>query len=158
MPSQLIKNTWWRGFVGFLWLVGLAVVVVWFAGCAANTAKISTPVSAGLSCVDDSVRCRNNRRAALDALLADKQRTWVRQPASASAYASGVRLFAFKKRKRELSCVELAIGQREAKAARRTLRAASDRLTPAQIARGAMLGDEIGAELKRERRRRRCKA
>ena len=147
-----------RGFAGLSLLAALVFVAGLTAGCAGNTAKLSTPIAAGLGCVDDSLRCRNHRRAALNAMLADKNRSWIRQPPSASAYASGVRLFAFKKRKRELSCSELSIGQREAKAARPTLRAAASRLTPAQIARGAMLGDEVGAELKRERRRRRCKA
>ncbi len=147
-----------RSLGGLLLLAALVFFAGLAGGCAGNTAKLSTPISAGLGCVDDSMRCRNHRRAALNAMLADKKRSWVRQPPSASAYASGVRLFAFKKRKRELSCPELAIGQREAKAAPPTLRAASSQLTPAQIARGAMLGDEVGAELKRERRRRRCKA
>ena len=128
------------------------------AGCATNTPITASPVAAGLGCVDDSLDCRTKRRVALDALLADRSRAWVRQPADAEAYASGVRLFAYKKRKRELSCDELAIGQREAKAARPTLRAAQGRLTPAQIARGALLGDEVGTELARERRNRRCKA
>ena len=128
------------------------------AGCVGTAPRIETPVAAGLGCVDDSPVCRTKRRVALDALLADRSRAWVRRPPDAAAYASGVRLFAFKKRKRELNCAELAIGQREAKAARPTLRAAADRLTPAQIARGAMLGDEVGSELARERRKRRCKA
>ena len=136
----------------------LVATLIIGGGCVGNAPRIETPVAAGLGCVDDSPVCRTRRRAALDALLADRSRAWVRQPPDAAAYASGVRLFAFKKRKRELNCTELAIGQREAKAARPTLRAASDRLTPAQIARGAMLGDEVGTELARERRKRRCKA
>ena len=136
---------------------GLAVVAALGAGCATSVPRIASPVAAGLGCVDDSLGCRTKRRAALDTLLADQSRAWVRQPSDAAAYASGVRLFAFKKRKRELSCDELEIGQREAKAARPTLRAAKGRLTPAQIARGALLGDEVGIELARERRKRRCK-
>ena len=156
LPKQITTDGG-RRLTDRLGIVALVCAAGVSAGCAANTAQLSTPVSAGLGCVDDSLRCRNRRRAALDALMADKSRSWIKQPPSASAYASGVRLFAFKKRKRELSCAELAIGHREAKAARPTLRAAANSLTPAQIARGAMLGDEVGAELKRERRRRRCK-
>ena len=144
---------------GSLALCGaLAVVAGLGAGCATNAPIAASPVTAGLGCVDDSLGCRTKRRAALDALLADQSRAWVRQPTDAAAYASGVRLFAFKKRKRELSCDELEIGQREAKAARPTLRAAKGRLTSAQIARGALLGDEVGTELAREGRKRRCKA
>ena len=136
-------------------LTALGAVLV--AACAANTPPPMSPVRAGLGCVDDSLECRNRRQAALAALLADRSRSWVRQPADAAAYASGVRLFAFKQRKRELDCAELGIGKREANAARPTLRAAANQLTPAQIARGAMLGDEVGQELTREHRRRGCK-
>jgi len=128
------------------------------AGCSANQPPAPSPLEAGLGCVDDSLRCRNHRKQALETLLADSRRTWIRRTADASAYASGVRLFAYKKKKRELTCSELTLGQREAKAARPTLRAANERLTPGQIARGAMLGDEVGQELARERRRRGCKA
>ena len=131
---------------------------IFFAACAANAPPPMSPVRAGLGCVDDSLECRNMRQTALAALLADHSRSWVREPADAAAYASGVRLFAFKQRKRELDCSELSIGKREAVAARPTLRAAASRLTPAQIARGAMLGDEVGQELTREHRRRGCKA
>lgn len=125
--------------------------------CATQAPQPVSDVRAGLQCVDDSLACRSQREMALNALLADKSRAWVGQSADAAAYASGVRLFAFKKRKRDLDCNELGIGQREAKAARPTLRAASASLTPAQIARGAMLGDEVDIELARERQRRGCR-
>lgn len=136
----------------------VAVTTGMGAGCATSTPNPTSSVAAGLGCVDDSLGCQSKRRSALNTLLSDNSRAWVQQPSSAAAYASGVRLFAFKKRKRELSCAELAIGYREARAARQTLRAAKASLTPAQIARGAMLGDEVSAELARERRKRRCKA
>jgi hypothetical protein len=139
-------------------MAGALLSLAWLLGACAAAPKPMSQVSAGLGCVDDSLGCRNKRQAALNALMADQSRAWVRQPPTAAAYASGVRLFAFLKRKRELSCAELNIGQREAKAARPTLRAASAQLTPAQIARGAMLGDEVNTVLARERRRRRCKA
>ena len=41
---------------------------------------------------------------ALRGMMADKDRRWVREPASPESYASGVRLFAYKRRKRDLSC------------------------------------------------------
>jgi hypothetical protein len=52
-----------------------------------------SPVRAGLGCVDDSLECRNMRQTSLAALLADRSRSWVREPADAAAYASGVRLW-----------------------------------------------------------------
>ena len=142
------------GLLNGLVVIGLAALA---CGCAGPKAQPSSPAAAGLSCVDDSLLCRQRREAALGALLADKERTWINQPPDAAAYASGVRLFAYKKRKSKLTCAELTIGVSEAKAARSMLRAASNRLTPGQIARGAMLGEEIEKELKRERRKR-CKA
>jgi hypothetical protein len=88
-------------------------------------------------------------------MMADPQRRWVREPSSAAAFASGVRLFAFKQKKRELTCDELAIGQREAEGAAPTLRGPGGAgLTPAQISRGVMFGDEVSRELANERRRR----
>ena len=90
--------------------------------------------------------------------MSDRQRTWVRQPAPAAAYASGVRLFAFKQRKRELTCDELAIGRREADAGPSVLRGPQGQgLTPAQISRGVMLATEVSRELGNEMRRR-CRA
>lgn len=147
------------GCFGSTALIGAFLCVAAYGGgCATNSPQPLSPIAAGLGCVDDSQGCRNRRRAALEALLADNSKAWIRRPADAEAYASGVRLFAFKKRKRELSCAELRIGQLEAKAARATLQTAKDRLTTAQIARGALLGDEVDRELGRERRKRRCKA
>jgi hypothetical protein len=126
-------------------------------GCGGNPidAVEQAPAYGSYGCVDDSPRCIGERQAALKNLLADKSRNWVRQPASAEAYASGVRMFAFKQKKTELACDELAIGQREAGAAQPTLRAAAGRgLSPAQISRGAMFAGEVGKELAKEQGRR----
>ena len=87
-------------------LAGASLLVV--GGCGTDGGVSVKP--AGLSCVDDSAACVSARSSALEALMADKNRAWVRQQPTAAAYASGVRLFAFKKRKAELSCDELGIG------------------------------------------------
>ena len=63
---------------------------------------------AGLSCIDDSPECVEQRQATLKSMLADKDRKWVKEPPTPQAHASGVRLFAFRSRKKELSCEELA--------------------------------------------------
>lgn len=89
--------------------------------------------------------------------MRDKSRGWVARPATAGTYASGVRLFAFMKLKRQLSCRELASGLAEAQQARSVLRAAKASLTPAQISRGALLGDEVASHMQREMRRRGCR-
>lgn len=129
------------------------------AGVAACSAGVDNQAPAvGLSCVDDSKHCIDQRSAALHSIMSDKQRTWVREAPSPAAYASGVRLFAFKTRKRELSCDELAIGRREADGAAMTLRGpGSHHLSPAQVSRGMMLGAEVSRELTAEMKRR-CKA
>jgi hypothetical protein len=112
---------------------------------------------AGFACVDDSNHCIEQRSATLKSIMADRERKWVKEPATPEAYASGVRLFAFKVRKKELTCNELAIGRREAEAAAGVLRgAASAELTPAQVSRGIMFGTEVSRELTAELNRR-CK-
>jgi len=114
---------------------------------------------AGLSCIDDSAECVAQRQATLKSLLADKDHTWVKEPATAAAHASGVRLFAFRSKKRELSCHELAIGRREANAASKTLRGPDGKgLSRAQVSRATLFASEVSRELAAEMRSRRCKA
>lgn len=114
---------------------------------------------AGLSCVDDSQECVQQRQTTLKAYLADSDRKWVKEPASPHAHASGVRLFAFRSRKAELSCEELAHGRREADGAAKSLRGPDGKgLSPAQISRATMFAAEVGKELATEMRARRCKA
>lgn len=111
----------------------------------------------GLSCVDDSHHCIKERERVFDGYMADKSRQWVKQPATPEAYASGVRLFAFSKRRKDLSCDELAHAKREADAAGGALRGpGGGGLTPAQISRGVMLASEVSRDLSREIDRR-CK-
>ena len=51
-----------------------------------------------------------------------QDRKWVKEPTTPQAHASGVRLFAFRSRKKELTCEELALGRREADSVPKTLR------------------------------------
>ncbi|MDX2203277.1 MAG: hypothetical protein NW223_11050 [Hyphomicrobiaceae bacterium] len=114
---------------------------------------------AGLSCLDDSKECIDSRQATLKGMLADKDRGWVKEPASPQAHASGVRLFAYRTQKKELSCEELAAGRREADSAAKSLRSADAKgLSPAQIARATMFAAEVSKELSVEMKARHCKA
>ncbi|KAB2914872.1 MAG: hypothetical protein F9K29_14140 [Hyphomicrobiaceae bacterium] len=114
---------------------------------------------AGLSCVDDTPECVASRQATLNAMLADKENKWVREPATPQAHASGVRLFAFRTRKKELNCEELAYARREADGAAKILRGPDGKgLSPAQISRATMFAAEVSKELTAEMRSRRCKA
>jgi len=114
---------------------------------------------AGLSCVDDSKECVDQRQVTLKSYLADNDRKWVKEPTSPQAHASGVRLFAFRSRKKDLSCEELAHGRREAEGAAKSLRGPEGKsLSPAQISRASMFAAEVSKELAAEMRTRRCKA
>jgi hypothetical protein len=112
---------------------------------------------AGLSCIDDSPQCVERRQTTLSAMLADKDRSWVKQPATPQAHASGVRLFAFRSAKAELTCEELAHGRKEAEAAPKALKG-SQGLSPAQISRASLFAAEVNRELAAEMKRRRCRA
>src|SRR4029077_6709221 len=122
-----------------------------FTGCSGND---SGP-SSGLTCFDDSADCVNRRQKTLRYLIEDKDRAWVTAPPPAEAYASGVRLFALKSKKKELSCAELAHGRSEADRAPGVLRGPDGgNLTPAQVSRGVMLASEVSRELAAEMRKR----
>ena len=112
---------------------------------------------AGLSCIDDSPECVERRQTTLTALLADKDRTWVKEPATPQAHASGVRLFAFRSAKAELTCEELAHGRKEAESAPKALKG-SQGLSPAQISRASLFAAEVNKELAAEMKKRRCRA
>ncbi len=123
------------------------------AGCGGPDVGISS--SAGLTCVDDSADCIERRQRTLRYLIDANDRGWIKAPAPPAAYASGVRLFALKSKKKELSCEELAYGRNEADRAPRVLRGpAGAGLTPAQVSRGVILASEVSRELAVEMKRR----
>ena len=127
------------------------------SGCA-NSLLGPSPPATVTPCVDDSSDCIGKRQAELKRMMADPKRSWVRETADAKAYASGVRLFAFKQRKRELSCDELVIGRKEADAGPQILRGPDGKaLTLSQVSRGVMLSQEVSRELNTEMKKR-CKA
>lgn len=137
-------------------MMGAAIPALYLAACSSPDGSPTTP-HLGASCVDDSQHCIKERGQALNSFLADGSRSWVKQPPTAANYASGVRLFAFSKQRKSLSCEELQTGRREADNAPGTLRGASGTgLTPAQISRSIMLASEVSRDLGREFDRR-CK-
>ena len=124
------------------------------SGCAKAPPQLDS--SAGLRCVDDTPRCVKLRIATLNGFKADSERRWVARPAGPKAYATGVRMFAYRDAMKKLSCSELQHGRREAAGARSSLRSPGAGLSPAQISRALMLANDVGRDLKRESRRR-CK-
>jgi hypothetical protein len=120
------------------------------AACAGSEPSVPPP-SVGLRCVDDSAHCISQREKVFDSYMADKSRAWIKQPAAPEAHASGVRLFAISKRRKELTCDELQHAKREADSAPGALRGPGGKhLTPAQISRGIMLAGDVGRELAKE--------
>ena len=114
---------------------------------------------AGLSCLDDSPECIGMRQSTLKSMLADQDKKWVKEPPSAQAHASGVRLFAFRSQKKELSCEELAVGRREADGVPKALKGPDGKaMSAAQVSRTNILAAEVSKELAAEMRVRRCKA
>ena len=138
----------------------VAALMALCLGASACTGILDSGDSrAGLSCIDDSQECVSQRQATLKSFLADKDRTWVKEPATAQAHASGVRLFAFRSKKKELSCEELAYGRREADTASKSLRGpAGQGLSAAQVSRASLFAAEVSKELTAEMRSRRCRA
>jgi hypothetical protein len=134
---------------------GSSLGILVAAGCAAGPGP-DFDARAGLGCIDDSAECISRRQATLRHFVEDPDRAWIKEPPSPEAYASGVRLFAFRAKRDELTCDELAQGRREAEGARRALREAGTRITAAQSARSSVLAGEVAAELKSEMNRR-CK-
>jgi len=133
---------------------GLVALGLCLVGCA-GTPSPSIEPTARRGCIDDSPSCVKARQAELHVMLSDKDKRWIHRPATADSYAGGVRLFAYKKRKRELSCAELAVAHKEAEAGPAVLRGPSGKhLTPAQVSRGAMLSQEVARELRKEMNRR----
>ena len=86
-----------------------ALLLLGMAACS-STEPEPQPSHAAAGCVDDSKMCIEKRGLALKAMLADTKRAWITRPETAGAYATGVKLFAYKGKKAEMSCAELAHG------------------------------------------------
>jgi hypothetical protein len=129
------------------------------AGCAQRSGAEITSLPADLSCADDSARCIAARARGLRALRSDTSRAWLATPPTAPQYAAGVRLFAMRKDRASFSCTQLKLSAAEAARSPSVLRSpeARARLTPAQISRGVLLAEDVGRDLQRELRKKRCK-
>ena len=148
MSSPSFSGLGWRSW-------GVLAAALLLAGCAGPDSPIVS--NADYSCVSDSLECINRRQNTLRQLTSDRERKWMKDPASPEAYASGVRLFAMKTKKKELSCDELNKGRQEADGASNALRGPGGaKLTTAQISRGTLFASEVSRELVNEFNRR-CK-
>jgi len=124
------------------------------AGCA-GAPDPAFAQQRGLKCVDDSNVCISQRKMVFESYMADKSRSWIKQPAGPHEYASGVRLMAYSKMRKDLTCEQLAHAKDEADRGPASLSGGSYvGLTTAQVARGAMLAREVSRELANEMARR----
>ena len=151
-PSVQIPFVRFAQMISIIWLsMGIGALIM-LVGCAKSAPPLDA--HAGLRCVDDSPRCVRLRIAALKAMKSDSTLSWINQPVTPKAYATGVRMFSYRHAKSRLTCAQLRHGMHEADRAPVALRSRSAGLSPAQISRGMMLAGEVGADLKREIRRR----
>ncbi|MEL7544345.1 MAG: hypothetical protein AAGJ70_11280 [Pseudomonadota bacterium] len=129
-------------------VLGFAAVVL--TGCA------STQGTVVATCIDDSQACISKRRATLNAMLADPQRRWVSTRPGPRVYATGVRLFAWRRTKTKLSCGELNAGIAETGRARQTLAAPMPGASKTRIGQIIAMSDDVNSELKKAARGKRC--
>jgi hypothetical protein len=87
----------------------------------------------------------------LKALVDDPQLSWIGTPQSAAEYAQGIRLFAYRALKSQLSCNELATALAEIAAQTAVYRRPVVGVTADQVRRVRMLSEEVAHELKVER-------
>ncbi len=142
---------WMRasGALNGMLAVGVAAIAV--CGCATgNTSSVAT-------CLDDSSSCISKRKSTLSSMLADPKRQWVAQKPSPKVYATGVRLFAWRRTQKDLTCSELRAGISETGAARATLSGGGlAGASKTRIGQIIAMSDDLNTELKRTARGKRC--
>lgn len=107
-------------------------------------------------CLDDSGACVASRSAAFKELVDDKQHAWVNRPASRSLHASGVRMFAFKATKGQLTCAQLTAGINEASSVPGALAGSMPGVSKDRITQAKALAEETRGELQKVRTSKRC--
>ena len=130
---------------------------IWF-GLIAVMAVGCTNMGNGsmATCLDDSSSCIAQRKHSLNGLMADTSRAWIQQKPTAVVYATGVRLFAYRKSQSQLSCNELKIGIGETGGARQLLAGGISGASKTRLGQIIALSDDVNAELKRTARGKRC--
>jgi hypothetical protein len=129
-------------------LAALALPLV--AGC---TGTEPTPVSANpaAGCVDDSKQCVERRMAALKGMVGDPKRAWITAPETPAGYATGVKLFAYRAKKADLTCAELAHGREETRNAPNALKSGSvPGMNDSRLAQVKDLANQVHKDLAKE--------
>ncbi|MGI9406803.1 MAG: hypothetical protein ACR2O4_10575 [Hyphomicrobiaceae bacterium] len=127
----------------------LGIAAIMLSGCTLGAPKLAT-------CLDDSAACIAERKSTLNSLVADKSRSWVMQRPSPAVYATGVRLFAYRRTMGTLTCPELAAGIAETGGARKTLASGVNGASKTRLGQIVSLSDDVNTELKRASHGKRC--
>lgn len=139
-----------RRSLGTVSVITAACLSALLAACSATEPEPAAPHAAA-GCVDDSKACIEKRGAALKVMLADQKRTWVTKPETPAAYATGVKLFAYRGKKAELSCAELAHGREETRSMPQTLKPGSIQgMNDSRLAQVRDLSGQVHKELAKE--------
>ena len=132
-------------------IVCAAVLAGGLAACSATEPEPPPSSNPAAGCVDDSKRCIELRGQALKGMMADAKRGWVTRHETPSAYATGVKLFAYRGKKAEMTCAELAHGREETRSMPQTLKPGSvPGMNDSRLAQVRDLSGQVNKELARE--------
>lgn len=114
--------------------------------------EASTPAKPKPTARQDEASCANVETcvSVLKTMVADPERAWMHRPASPAVLANGVRLFAYRALKTQLTCSELAAAITEIETAAQAFSGSVAGLKPEQITRVRVLSVEVGTELQAE--------
>lgn len=130
-------------------IIALAGVALVSACTPISAPETSTNPAAG--CVDDTKHCVDMRMSTLKVMVSDQKRGWVYQQESPASYATGVKLFAYRATKAQLTCAELSHGRTETADAALTLKSGSvPGMNDSRLAQVRDMSTQVSKELGRE--------
>jgi hypothetical protein len=133
-----------------LGIAALAAVSL-VGACTSISSSPETSNNPAAGCVDDSKHCIDKRMSTLKVMVADQKRSWVYQQESPASYATGVKLFAYRATKTQLTCGELSHGRQETADAAVSLKSGSvPGMNDSRLAQVRDMSAQVSKELGRE--------
>ena len=133
------------------WTLAAVLPLMTLTGCTPFTSSPEVAANPAAGCVDDSKVCIDKRMSSLKTMVSDPKRTWVYQQESPASYATGVKLFAYRATKGQLSCAELAHGRQETQTAAVSLKSgAVPGMNDSRLAQVRDLSTQVNREIGRE--------
>ena len=129
-----------------------ALAAAWLLGaCTPISSSPEASNNPAAGCVDDSKHCIDKRMSTLKVMVADQKRSWVYQQESPASYATGVKLFAYRATKAQLTCGELSHGRQETADAALSLKSGSvPGMNDSRLAQVRDMSAQVSKELGRE--------